>query len=104
DLAGASGLIPAHSSTEVAIYIGYRRAGWRGFVLAGLCSILPAAMMVMAIAWAYVRFGRLPAAGGALYGIKAVIIAVVVQALVAFGRTAIKSRWLFAIGVVAAVA
>ena len=104
DLVGAAGLIPGPSSTEVAIYVGYRRAGWRGLLIAGLCFILPAALMVTAIAWAYVRFGRLPAVGGVLYGIKAVIIAVVAQALVAFGRTAIKSRWLLAVGVAAAVA
>jgi chromate transporter len=104
DLVGAAGLIPGPSSTEVAIYIGYRRAGWRGLVLGGLCFIMPAALMVTAIAWAYVRFGRLPAVGGVLYGIKAVIIAIVGQALVAFGRTAIKSRWLLALGVAAAAA
>ncbi len=102
DLVGAAGLIPGPSSTEVALYIGYRRAGWRGLLVAGGCFILPAALMVTAIAWAYVRFGRLPAAGGALYGVKAVIIAVVFQALVAFARTAIKSAFLLALGVAAA--
>jgi chromate transporter len=104
DLVGAAGLIPGPSSTEVAIYIGYRRAGWRGLLVAGLCFILPAALMVTAIAWAYVRYGRLPAVGGTLYGVKAVIIAIVAQALVAFGRTAIKSGWLVVLGVAAAVA
>ena len=104
DLVGAAALIPGPSSTEVAIYVGYRRAGWRGLLIAGLCFILPAALMVTAIAWAYVRFGRLPAAGGALYGIKAVIMAIVAQALVAFGRTAIKSRWMLVLGVAATVA
>jgi chromate transporter len=104
DLVGAAGLIPGPSSTEVAIYIGYRRAGWRGLLVAGLCFILPAALMVTAIASAYVRFGRLPAVGGALYGIKAVIIAIIGQALFAFGRTAVKSGWLGVLGVVAAVA
>jgi chromate transporter len=104
DLVGAAGLIPGPSSTEVAIFVGYRRAGWRGLLVAGLCFILPATLMVTALAWAYVRFGRLPAVGGALYGIKAVIIAIVGQALFAFGRTAIKSAWLVVLGVVAAVA
>jgi chromate transporter len=104
DLVGAAGLIPGPSSTEVAIYVGYRREGWRGLLVAGLCFILPAASMVAGIAWAYVRFGQLPAAGGALYGIKAVIIAIIGQALVAFGRTAIKSRWLLVLGIAAAVA
>src|ERR1700679_1104850 len=84
DLVGAAGLIPGPSSTEVAIYVGYRRAGWRGLGGAGLCLILPAALMVTAIAWAYVRYGRFPAVGGVLYGVKAAVIAIVVQALVAF--------------------
>ncbi len=104
DLVGAAGLIPGPSSTEVAIYIGYRRAGWRGLAVAGACFILPAALMVTAIAWAYVRFGRLPAVGGALYGIKAIIIAVVAQALVAFARSSLKSRWLALLAAAAAVA
>jgi chromate transporter len=104
DLVSAAALLPGPSSTEVAIYIGYRRGGWRGLLLGGLFFIMPAALIVTAIAWAYVRFGRLPAVGGVLYGIKAVIIAVVAQALVAFGRTAIKSRWLLALGVAAAAA
>jgi len=104
DLVGASGLIPGPSSTEVAIYIGYRRAGWRGLLVAGGCFILPATLIVMAMAWAYLRFGELPTAGGALYGIKAVIIAIVAQALVAFARTAVKTKWLFALGAVAAAA
>jgi chromate transporter len=104
DLVGAAGLIPGPSSTEVAIYVGYRRAGWRGLLVAGLCFILPAALMVTAIARAYVRYGRLPAVGGVLYGVKAVIIAIVGQALVAFGRTAITSAWLLALGGAAALA
>ncbi len=104
DLVGAAQLIPGPSSTELAIYIGYRRAGWRGLLLAGLCFILPAALVVTAIAWAYVRFGRLPAAGGVLYGIKAVVIAIVGQALVVFGRTAIKGPWALVLAIAAAAA
>ncbi len=102
DLVGAASLIPGPSSTEVAIYVGHRRAGWRGLIVAGVCFVLPAALLVTAIAWAYVRFGRLPAAGGALHGIKAVIIAVVAQALLVFGRTALKNRWLVVLGALAA--
>jgi chromate transporter len=92
DLIGASNLIPGPSSTEVAIFIGLRRAGWIGLILAGVFFILPAALIVTAIAWAYVRFGHLPQMGGVLYGVKPVIIAVVVQALWALGRTALKTR------------
>jgi chromate transporter len=104
DLMGAAQLIPGPSSTELAIYIGYRRDGWRGLLIAGLCFILPAALLVTAIAWAYVRYGHLPAAGGVLYGVKAVVIAIIAQALVVFAQTAIKGPWLLALGAAAAIA
>jgi chromate transporter len=104
DLVGAASLLPGPSSTEVALYVGHRRAGWRGLLVAGACFILPAALMVTAIAWAYVRFGRLPGAAGALYGIKAVIIAIVADALVTFARTACKRAELVVLGVAATVA
>jgi len=100
DLVGASSLIPGPSSTEVAIFIGQRRAGWVGLLLAGLFFILPAALIVTAIAWVYVRFGHLPQAAGILYGIKPVIIAVVAQALWTLGRTALKTRLLAVLGAV----
>lgn len=102
DLVGASNLIPGPSSTEVAIHIGMRRAGWAGLLLAGICFILPAALLVTALAWAYVRFGSLPQAAGILYGIKPVIIAVVAQALWMLGRAALKTRLLAAVGLAAA--
>jgi chromate transporter len=90
DLLGAANLIPGPSSTELAIFIGYEEAGWLGLVLAGLCFVLPAAVMVTALAWAYVRFGALPQVAGVLYGIKPVVIAVVVQALWGLVPKAIK--------------
>ena len=104
DYLGAANLIPGPNSTELAIHIGYARAGWSGLLLAGLCFIVPAALIVTAIAWSYVRFGALPAAAGLLYGVKPVVIAVVVQALWGLGRTAIRSAALAALGIVAVVA
>lgn len=101
DLVGASHLIPGPGSTEVAIFIGLRRAGWVGLLLAGLCFILPAALIVTLVAWAYVRFGNMPQTAGILYGIKPVIIAVVAQALWMLGRAALKNRLLVVGGVVA---
>src|SRR5262249_41127626 len=98
DLLGASNLIPGPTSTELAIYLGYARAGWRGLVLAGGLLILPAALLTLAIAWAYVRYGSTPQAEWLLYGIKPVIIAVVVQAIWALGRTAFKGPLYVAIG------
>jgi chromate transporter len=98
DLLGATQLIPGPNSTEMAIYIGQRRAGWAGVVVAGVCFILPAVIIVMAIAWAYVRFGALPRLQGVLYGVKPIIIAVVAQALWGLGRTAVKTRLLALVG------
>jgi chromate transporter len=103
DLVGAASLIPGPSSTEVAIYVGFRRAGLRGLLLAGACFILPAAILTTILAAAYVRFGRLPAIGGVLYGVKAAIVAVIAQALVGFARTAIKGVGLLLLGIAAAV-
>jgi chromate transporter len=101
DLLGATNLIPGPNSTEMTIHIGYLRAGWRGLLVAGSCFILPAMLMVTAIAAAYVRFGALPEAAGLLYGVKPVVIAVIVQALWRLGRVAIKTKSLALIGLAA---
>jgi chromate transporter len=100
DLLGASNLIPGPSSSELAIHIGYLRAGWAGLLVAGACFVLPAACMVGALAWAYVRFGNLPAASALLYGVKPVVIAVVLQALWRLARTAIKTKFFAVVGLV----
>jgi chromate transporter len=105
DLLGAANLIPGPSSTELALFIGYDKAGWRGLLLAGSCFIVPAALMVSVIAWAYVRFGALPQVGGVLYGVKPVEIAIIVQAFWALAPKALKrSPVLVAVGLLAAVA
>src|SRR5258708_5123643 len=98
DLLGASTLIPGPSSSELAIHIGYMRAGWPGLLVAGICFILPAAVMVCGLAWAYVRFGNLPATSAVLYGIKPLVIAVILQALWGLGKTAVKTPVLAGIG------
>jgi chromate transporter len=102
DLLGATNLIPGPNSTEMAIHVGHKRAGFAGLVVAGACFILPAMLIVMACAWAYMRFGALPQAQGILYGVKPVIIAVILQALWRLGRTALKTPLLTCVGVVAA--
>jgi chromate transporter len=104
DYLGATNLIPGPNSTELAIHIGHARAGWPGLLVAGACFILPASLIVGVIAWAYVRFGTVPAVGGVLYGIKPVVIAVVVQALWGLSRTALKTRALMVMGAAAVLA
>ncbi len=104
DLLGAANLIPGPNSTELAIHIGLRRAGWRGLVAAGVCFILPAFAIVVALAWAYVRFGALPAVGALLAGAEPVVVVLIGQALWRLGRTALRSPSLAVLAVAAALA
>jgi chromate transporter len=90
DMLGATNLIPGPNSTEMAIHLGFVRAGWPGLLAGGLCFILPAMFMVLGLSWAYVRYGSLPAAGWLLYGIKPVVIALIVQALWSLGTKALR--------------
>lgn len=100
DLMGATYLIPGPNSTEMAIHVGYLRAGWPGLLAGGLCFLTPAMLMVLGLAWAYVRFGSLPQAQGLLYGIKPVVIAIIIQAIWMLGRKAAKTIFLAAAGIV----
>jgi chromate transporter len=104
DMLGASNLIPGPSSTEMAIHIGHQRAGWRGLIVAGTSFIVPAMLMVMVCAWAYVAFGALPPIQRVLYGIKPVIIAIVLQALWRLARSAVKDMLLAVIALLAVAA
>ena len=104
DYVGATNLIPGPNSTELAIHIGHARAGWPGLLVAGVCFIVPATLIVGVAAWTYVTYGTLPAVSGVLYGIKPVVIAVVAQALWGLGRSALKSAWLVVLGVASTVA
>lgn len=90
DLLGMANMLPGPTSTEMAIFIGFKRAGWTGLVLAGVCFILPAMLIVLALAWAYVRYGTTAQATWLFYGIKPVVIAIVAQALWGLGSKAVK--------------
>jgi chromate transporter len=103
DLIGATNLIPGPSSTEMAIHLGFVRAGWRGLIAGGACFILPAMCMVLLLAWAYREYGGSPQAAWLLYGVKPVIIAVVVQALWGLRGAAVKGPFLAVIGLVVVV-
>lgn len=98
DLMGATNLIPGPNSTEMAIHIGFQRAGWPGLIVGGTCFIFPAMLIVMGLAWTYVQFGSTPAAGWLLYGIKPVMIAIITTALWDLGQKAVKGALTSAIG------
>ena len=74
DLLGVTNLIPGPNSTEMAIHIGYIYAGWLGLIIAGVCFILPAVLITGLFAWLYVNYGTLPQVLPLLYGIKPVVL------------------------------
>jgi chromate transporter len=98
DLLGAANLIPGPNSTELAIHIGAKVAGWRGLLAAGFGFILPAVLITAALAWAYVEYGSRPEAAGLLAGVQPVVLALIARACWALGRSAVKSRWLAVLG------
>ncbi|HVT08476.1 MAG TPA: chromate efflux transporter [Polyangia bacterium] len=104
DLLGATNLIPGPNSTEMAIHVGWDRRRWAGLAVAGVCFIVPAMLMTAGLGWAYVRFGNLPESRWLLWGVKPVILAVVVQALWKLAPTAAPTWPLRALGLVAAIA
>lgn len=101
DLLGATNLIPGPNSTEMAIHIGYLRAGLPGMLAGGLGFIVPSTLIVLGLSWAYVRYGALPAAEGLLYGVKPVVAALIVSALISLGRRAVRGPLTAAVGAAA---
>src|ERR1035437_7651387 len=102
DRLATANLIPGPSSTEVAIFVGQLKRGWRGLIVAGFCFIVPAGVIVLAMAGASVRFGALPKAEGVLAAIKPAVVAIVIQALGKLGRTGVRTTLLAVIAVLAA--
>jgi chromate transporter len=101
DLFGAVSLLPGPSSTQLAIVLSRRRAGWVGLIVGGACFITPAMLIVLGLACAYSRYGTTPTGGGVIYGVEPVVIALVALALWELGRTAVKQRWYLALAVLA---
>jgi chromate transporter len=104
DMLGVTNLIPGPNSTEMAINVGFARAGWAGLAVAGASFIVPAALITAAVAWAYVRFGTLPLAESLLAGIKPAVIAVIVIAVWRLGKIAVRDAWLGVLGALALAA
>lgn len=103
DLLGATNLIPGPNSTEMAIHLGFLRAGWTGLILAGVCFIVPAMLIVIVIAWLYTIFERTPPAEWMLYGVQPVVIVIILQAMINLGKTAFKNPATISAGIVALV-
>jgi chromate transporter len=103
DLLGAVSLLPGPSSTELAIYLGQIRGGIPGLLAAGTAFILPAAIMVAGLAWAYVRYGAAPQVAGILFGVKPVVVVLIAQAVWPLARAALKSKELVFLAAVVVV-
>ncbi len=99
DLVGATNLIPGPNATEMALYLGLVRAGWLGYASAGLLFIIPGMLATLGLAWAYVAYGSLPEVGWVLYGVKPVVIAIVIQALWDLGRKGVKGPVTATVGI-----
>lgn len=102
DLLGATNLIPGPNSTEMAIHIGLKRAGWPGLLIAGSCFIVPAVLITLGCAWFYVVYARVPQLQSILYGVKPVVIAIVLQAIWRLGKTSLREHTSIVVAVGAA--
>ncbi len=97
-------LLPGPEALQLAIYLGWKLHGTRGGLVAGLGFIGPAILLLLALSYAYARFGSLPAAEGVLLGLKAAVVALVAQALFKIGRRALDRPLHVALAVLAFVA
>jgi chromate transporter len=91
-------LLPGPEAMQLATYVGWRLHGVRGGLAAGLLFVLPGAFVILALAVLYAAFGNVPLVAAAFVGIKAAVLAIVVEALLRVARRALNGRidWLIA--------
>jgi chromate transporter len=99
DLLAATNLVPGPNATEMAIHIGFVRAGWAGFVAGGVAFIVPAFLISLTLAMTYVHLGTLPQGAAVFYGINPAVMAIILTATYRLGRTAIRDKAAVALGV-----
>lgn len=103
DFYGATNLLPGPNSTELAIHLGYERGGILGLILGGVSFILPAMLSVIILAVIYVSYGDLPEISGISYGIKPVVIAIILQALIRLAKSVLKNVHIIVISIVVVI-
>src|ERR671913_339941 len=101
DLVASVNFVPGPNSTELAIHVGYVRAGVPGLIVAGVCFISPAVLIILPLAFFYVRSGSLPQLQAAMSGINACVVAIVAAAAWRFAQTSLRDALTTAIGIVA---
>ncbi|MGH2662162.1 MAG: chromate efflux transporter [Actinomycetota bacterium] len=98
-------VLPGPEAHELCVYFGYVGHGRLGGLLAGLGFMLPGFLLMLALAWAYVRFGIAAIApAGLFYGFQAAVLALVARAVIRIGRHALSDPWLWGIAVAALAA
>jgi chromate transporter len=103
DLLGATNLIPGPNSTEMAIHIGYVRAGWRGLIVAGICFIFPSLATTLILAYMYVAYGSLPQLQPFMSGIRPAVIAVILAAVLRLSKSVVKNPLMIVVGVLVVI-
>ncbi|HCG02246.1 MAG TPA: chromate transporter [Chloroflexi bacterium] len=96
----ACNLIPGPSSTELALFIGYRLAGWRGLLAAGACFIAPAMVIMLGLAWTYTHYANTGWVQALLYGVRPVVVGIIAWAAMDLGRKMLQPRVLILVSVV----
>ena len=97
-------LLPGPEAQQLAIYIGWLMHRVRGGLVAGLLFLLPGCLTILILSVLYVRYGTTPAVAAIFFGLKAAVLAVVVEAVMRLGRRALKTRFLVALAVAAFLA
>ena len=95
-------MLPGPPAAQLSIYIGHACHGWRGGVIAGLCFMLPAFLILMSLTWLYTAYGNLGAARDVFYGIGPVVLAIFAVAVWRLGRVVMKSAAQIVIAVASA--
>jgi chromate transporter len=104
DLLASVNFVPGPNSTELAIHLGLIRAGFAGLLVAGTCFIVPAVLIILPLAFVYVRSGSVPQIQAALLGINACVVAIIASAAVRFAKTAVNDRFTLVIAILATIA
>ena len=97
-------LLPGPEAQQLAIYIGWLMHRMRGGVIAGALFVLPGMIVIGALSWIYATYQHLPVVTAIFFGLKAAVLAVVVEAVLRVGRRALKNRLMIGIAMAAFVA
>ncbi|HEY4555236.1 MAG TPA: chromate efflux transporter, partial [Lysobacter sp.] len=97
-------LLPGPEAMQLATWLGWRLHGMRGGIVAGALFVLPAAVLLAALAWAYMRFGDSPGAAGIVFGLQAAVLGIIAYAALKIGRRVLRTPFTVALAIAALAA